>query len=124
MTRTRISKQKLRFDTLFFQTQKRPDKVRTLLCLVESEGIEPSSKQATHRLSTCLVCVCFSTLNCPQTGDSKLSFSNFGINPKPIDTYTYFYEAPEPNAVSQGFRGTSCLPTLSERGAILTVIQD
>lgn len=26
------------------------------LCLVELEGIEPSSKRGTNRLSTCLVC--------------------------------------------------------------------
>ena len=44
---------------------------------VEPEGFEPSSKQATTMLSTCLVSVWFSTYDRPETAYRMLSFCCF-----------------------------------------------
>jgi len=44
---------------------------------VEPEGFEPSSKQAITMLSTCLVPVCFSTYDRPETAYRMLSFCCF-----------------------------------------------
>jgi len=50
---------------------------------VEPEGFEPSSKQATALLSTCLVPVQFSWHGWPKTAYRTPSFLNFTPLPKP-----------------------------------------
>jgi len=48
---------------------------------VELAGIEPASKQGTHKLSTCLVDLWFSNLDCQSTGDQDLSAFSFALFP-------------------------------------------
>ncbi len=53
-----------------------------LYLIVEMEGLEPSSKQATWVLSTCLVFIWFSSGSRLKTIYFQLSFSNFERLPK------------------------------------------
>lgn len=46
---------------------------------MELEGFEPSSKQATRKLSTCLFCVWFSIVNRAQTPNLRLIFFSFRV---------------------------------------------
>jgi len=58
--------------------------------IVETPGIEPGSKQATARLSTCLVFNWFSICYRLKTGYNKLIFFSFGKISKPIfPMYTF-----------------------------------
>ncbi len=82
--------------------------------LVEPEGFEPSSKQATTRLSTCLVRVQFSMHDRPRTAYRTLSFLSLGSLPKPQKSGVDFYGAPKKVAVNKGYQGTFSFPALRD----------
>ena len=82
---------------------------------METEGFEPSSKQATKKLSTCLVFAYFSTQSRPKTAYLELSFLSFELLPKPQQFYVNFYDASKLTAANQGFQETFSLHTLCAR---------
>ena len=41
---------------VYYYNKKRPDNQSVKIVFVELEGFEPSSKQAIHKISTCLFC--------------------------------------------------------------------
>jgi len=100
--------QKKHFNSIFYK----------LKCLnnlfVESEGIEPSSKQATKRLSTRLVFSWFSIAGWLKTLYLQLSFLSFGNKPKLFIPYVNFYDASYLTAVNQGFQETFSFPALQD----------
>ena len=76
------------------------------MTLVEPEGFEPSSKQATTMLSTCLFLASFSTPDRPKTAYRTLSFLNLELLPKHKQSGVDFYGAPKKVAVNKGYQGT------------------
>jgi len=79
---------------------------------VESEGFEPSSKQAIN--------IAFFTLSFhlivdarPAENHQPYTYSqlSFGITSRPCNSYIYFIDTSGVNAVNQGFHEASRLPT-------------
>ena len=80
--------------------------------VVELEGFEPSSKQAIHKISTCLFRYWFSSSGRGQTPNLNLIFWDFRILvevPKTLFLHCY---APESNAAEQSVCETSCFLTI------------
>lgn len=71
--------------------------------LVELEGFEPSSKQATHKISTCLFCNWFSTVNRAQTPNLRLIFYNFRALAEASKTLFPHCYTPESDVAKQNF---------------------
>ncbi len=81
------------------------------MVLVELEGFEPSSKQAIHKLSTCLFCYWFSTGSREQTPNFRLIFLGFRAlaeASKALFPHSYI---PGSNAAEQSICGISCFLT-------------
>ncbi len=68
---------------------------------VELEGVEPSSKQGNHTLSTRLFWTSFSCCNKTQTTNYSLSLKNFITRPRLSDDYFRFSCAAEPSDSEQ-----------------------
>ena len=90
---------------------------------VELEGFEPSSKQATRKLSTCLFCVWFSIVNRAQTPNLQLNFFGFRSRTEVFrDLFLHCY-ASESNAAERSICETSCLLTIFGRTLNPTKLQ-
>ena len=79
---------------------------------MELEGFEPSSKQATHKISTCLFCIWFSTVNRAQTPNLRLIFYNFRALAEASKTLFPHCYTPESDVAKQNFCGISCFLTI------------
>lgn len=80
--------------------------------LVELEGFEPSSKQAIHKISTCLFYYWFSCPSREQTPNLNLSFWSFRVLVKAPKTLFLHYYISESNAAEQSICETSCFLTI------------
>ena len=76
------------------------------------EGFEPSSKQAIHKISTCLFYCWFSCLSREQTPNLNLSFWSFRVLVKAPKTLFLHYYISESNAAEQSICETSCFLTI------------
>ena len=90
---------------------------------MELEGFEPSSNQATHKISTCLFCFWFSTGDREQTPNHRLNFCGFRFRIEVFRNLFLHCYAPESNAAEQSVCETSCFLTVLRESANPTVIQ-
>ena len=90
---------------------------------MELEGFEPSSKQATRKLSTCLFCVWFSIVNRAQTPNLRLIFFSFRALAEVSKTLFPHCYTPESDVAKQNFCGISYLLTIFGRALNPTVIR-
>ena len=84
---------------------------------VELEGFEPSSKQATHKISTCLFCNWFSIVNRAQTPNLRLIFFSFRALAEVSKTLFPHCYTPESDVAKQNFCGISCFLTILRENA-------
>ena len=82
---------------------------------MELEGFEPSSKQATHKTSTCLFCYWFSNKSREQTPNFYLIFWSFRFWAKASQNLFPHCYTPEPDVAKQNFCGISYLLTIFGR---------
>ena len=90
---------------------------------MELEGFEPSSKQAIHKISTCLFRYWFSSLSREQTPNLNLSFWIFRVLVKAPKTLFLHYYISESNAAKQSICETSCFLTIFGKALDPTVIR-
>ena len=90
---------------------------------MELEGFEPSSKQATRKLSTCLFCVWFSIVNRAQTPNLRLIFFSFRVLAEVSKTLFPHCYASKSNAAELSICETSCLHTIIGRTLNPTKLQ-
>ena len=83
-----------------------------LVLKVELEGFEPSSKQAIHKISTCLFYYWFSTGGREQTPNFQLIYWGFRVLAEASKTLFLHYYISESNAAEQSICETSCFLTI------------
>jgi len=93
------------------EKQKRPENQSVKIVFVELEGFEPSSKQAIHKISTCLFCYWFSTESREQTPNFQLIFLGFRVLAEASKTLFPHSYISEPNAAEQSICEISCFLT-------------